>query len=282
MIWASWSLWVAVTASALAVALGVRPSPGGVLRKRARLGSSPSRLPTGRLRLDTGPTLRLGVAGLGCGTAWLTLQGRASFVVLAFVAVFVGWSVLTLRARGVRARRRRRRQTEMIELCDSLAADLDTGSPPATALHNAAEDWPVLEPAATAARLGGDVATALREAASTPGCGALSHLGAAWEVSTRSGAALSTTLERMATTLRDDQDARREVTASLGSPRATARLLAVLPLFGLALGAGMGGDPWSVLTRTLLGAICLAVGAVLAVAGVFWVERIADRAEEPP
>jgi tight adherence protein B len=86
-------------------------------------------------------------------------------------------------------------------------------------------------------------------------------------------------LDRLAGTLRDDDEARQEVVSSLAASRATARLLAVLPVFGLLLGGGLGGRPWMVLIDSMIGAGCLLGGAVLAVAGVFWVERIADHAE---
>ena len=50
--------------------------------------------------------------------------------------------------------------------------------------------------------------------------------------------------------------------------------VAVLPLLGLGLGAGMGADPVHVLTGTVVGSLCLAGGVGLAGAGVVWVDRI--------
>jgi tight adherence protein B len=79
--------------------------------------------------------------------------------------------------------------------------------------------------------------------------------------------------------LRDDDDVRREVAASLGPTRATGRLLAILPVFGLGLGYSMGADPLSVLLGTTFGSLCLAAGASLAAGGLLWIDRIADRAE---
>lgn len=270
---------LAAALAAVTVAIWVGPNPSHLVR---RTRSGRPRAPRPRRGVDRGRVLRLAVAGVACVTATAVLQGRLNLVVLALVAVFVGWAALTLRARSQQATARRGRLAECIEACDMLAADLDTGASPAAALGHAAVDWPMFQSSATAARLGGDVPATLRTTARTPGCEPLAHLAAAWQVSTRSGAALTDVLDRMSSTLRDEQEARREVTASLGSPRATARLLAVLPLVGLGLGTGLGGDPWHVLTGSLLGACCLGIGAVLAVTGVFWVDRIAERCESAP
>lgn len=57
--------------------------------------------------------------------------------------------------------------------------------------------------------------------------------------------------------------------------RATARIMALLPLAGLALGSGAGGDPIGVVTQTWLGGACVAVGVGLAVTGLLWIERVA-------
>lgn len=50
--------------------------------------------------------------------------------------------------------------------------------------------------------------------------------------------------------------------------------MAVLPVLGLSLGAGMGANPVHVLTGTVVGAMCLAGGFALACAGLVWVDRI--------
>ncbi len=107
----------------------------------------------------------------------------------------------------------------------------------------------------------------------------LAHIAAGWEVSHRSGAGLADVLDRLSLSLRDDEDVRLEVAGALGPPRATARLLAALPIFGALLGIGLGADPVGVLLGSMLGAGCLAVGAALAITGLFWVERIAAAAE---
>jgi tight adherence protein B len=218
---------------------------------------------------------------VGAGAAAVLSQsaGRPHVAVLGVTAVGVGWAATTLFRRGRTRTERQTRRTRVVGLCDALTAELHSGAPPPAALRMVAQEWPELDPVRDVADLGADVPAVLRELAKRPGGEPLTAVAAGWEVAVRSGAGLATVLDRIAASLRDDQDIRREVTASLSSPRATARMLAVLPAFGLGLGTSIGADPVGVLVASLPGALCLASGSALAVGGLFWVERIADRAE---
>ncbi len=204
-----------------------------------------------------------GVAGLG-------VMSAGSAVVLAAVA-------LARRSRR-RADQRRRRQ-EVLEFCDGLAAELRAGQPVATALEASCGDMADLAVLARAVRFGGDVAEALRDCASRPGAEGLRAVAVAWEVAADSGAALADVLDRVGAALRAEEDARSEVEAALAPPRATAKLLAVLPVFGLLLGVSMDARPLDFLFGSAIGTACLALGVGLVVAGVVWVERIAAAAE---
>jgi tight adherence protein B len=51
-------------------------------------------------------------------------------------------------------------------------------------------------------------------------------------------------------------------------------------VFGLVLGTGMGAHPVSFLLQTTAGRCCLVAGALLAGAGMVWVERLALAVEE--
>ncbi len=64
------------------------------------------------------------------------------------------------------------------------------------------------------------------------------------------GAGLAAALDRVAAALRAEADQRDDLRAQLAGPRSTAVLLALLPVFGLVLGAGLGAHPSAVLLHT--------------------------------
>lgn len=106
----------------------------------------------------------------------------------------------------------------------------------------------------------------------------LRALAACWRVCSAAGAGLAGAVDRMADGLRAAQAQQRLVESELAGPRATAGLLAVLPLAGVALGAALGAQPLTVLLHTRLGAACLTVGLALDALGVWWTGRIVARA----
>ncbi len=173
-------------------------------------------------------------------------------------------------------------QTAVLEVCDLLAADLGAGRPPEAALSAAAERWPPLARVVDASLLGADVPEAMRRiAAERRGAADLRWVAGAWQVSQHSGHGLATALERTARGLRSRRRTRRLVDSELASARATARLVALLPLAVLLMGSGAGSDPWSFLLGTPVGWVCVVLGVGLNGAGLWWIERLADRAAAP-
>lgn len=173
-------------------------------------------------------------------------------------------------------------QTAVLEVCDLLAADLGAGRPPEAALSEAAERWPPLARVVDASLLGADVPEAMRRiAAERRGAADLRWVAGAWQVSQHSGHGLATALERTARGLRSRRRTRRLVDSELASARSTARLVALLPLAVLLMGSGAGSDPWSFLLGTPVGWVCVVLGVGLNGAGLWWIERLADRAAAP-
>jgi tight adherence protein B len=246
--------------------------PDGRAWVRSRLVGAPPSVPPVWVAL-------MGLVAVAVARPWVPRpSGPGVVLVLTGVAVagFAGLQVRGARARSEVARRR----AEVAELVGLMAAELRAGVLPQRVVTGLAADFPVLEPAARAADLGGDVAGALREASRAPGREVLRDVAGAWWVSDRSGAPLASVVERLEQSARADREIAREVEAGAAPARATARLMAALPAVGLLLGSGMGGDPLAVLTGTWVGAGCLALGCGLACAGVAWIERIAASAGE--
>jgi tight adherence protein B len=107
---------------------------------------------------------------------------------------------------------------------------------------------------------------------------ALDRIAAAVRLSVRTGCSLAA----VATAVEDDLRARHrhrlELRAATAAPRASASLLAGLPLLGLAMGSGVGADPWGVLTTTGAGQVLLVAGVALEIAGLAWSRALVARA----
>ncbi len=256
-----WSA-VAVAAAALAVALLVRP---------------PVRLPGAGALPQVG---LVGVVSLGGAAALLVL---ATPRLAALVLVAAGAMVAAV---ALWRRRRRRRAAEavsaqVLETCELIAGELAAGRPPGDCLDRAAVAWPPLAIVAEAFRVGADVPASFRALAATlDGARDLRIVAAAWQVAHRTGEGLGAAVDRIAESLRAAAATRRVVTGELASARATARLVAGLPILALAMGSGAGGDPWGFLLGTPAGLACLAAGLAFGFAGLWWIEAIAHAAED--
>lgn len=103
-------------------------------------------------------------------------------------------------------------------------------------------------------------------------------LRVAWAVCVQHGAALANVLIACAEASRDWERIARERASALAGPRATARLVSLLPIVALLLGALFGLNTLAVLLGSVLGWLCLLVGAALTLASLHWTARLVRRA----
>ncbi len=167
------------------------------------------------------------------------------------------------------------------ELLGALAAELSAGRPTASALV-AASTGLVPQPcprAVVAARSGGDVPAALHaDAASlrarTADAQALRGLAACWEVAEHSGAGLGLAVARLGAGRREAAESEAELASELAGVRTSARLLALLPLFGLLIGQWIGAEPLDWLLGSAVGRAVLVAGIALQLAGIAWLRQM--------
>lgn len=264
-----------LVAMVLAVLLAIPPPPSVSIP--ARLAAAERTRGRGRWRwwfragLVAGLALLTGV-GAVVASAPGAVVGASTGVVLAAAA-----RLLTMhRGRRLAARRR----LEVARGCAAVASQVRVGRVPSEALAAAAGDWPVLVAAHQAQMLGGDVPETLLAHATQPGCAGLADLARAWRLAVDTGAPMAGALDHVALSLRRDEALQRTVAAELAGPRATGKVMAVLPLGGIGMGYLLGGRPLEFLVDGPLGWACLLGGVGLACAGVLWVDQLARVAEE--
>lgn len=244
------------------------------------------------LAVPAAPRLPRGADGPGGAPRWPVIAVAAAAALVAVIArgsapglvlPLLGLALGSAVVRTLAARHRDRVATDVrrrvVDLCDGLRAELAAGQTPAGALDRAAVEWPLVAPAARAASTGGDVVAALRALAVTPGGEALRLVAGAWQVAHRTGHGLADTLGRVAADLRAAERTRRVVGGELASARATARLLAALPVLALLMGSGAGADPLRFLLAQPAGLACLAGGLACGYAGLAWIEALARDVE---
>lgn len=235
-------------------------------------GLRPVAARTGALSWWWGPSL--------AAVALMLLSGPAAAVGGAFAVLL-----------GYRSWRRRQeasaREVERAGAAEALAvlvAELRAGQQPGRALAAAAEVAvgpfaATLLVAARSAQVGADPAECLvneAEASAVPQL--LKGLAACWTVCASTGSSLAAAVEVLAQGLRAQHEQHLALEAELAGPRATAVMLAALPLAGLSLAAGLGARPLHVLLHTPVGLGCLAAGVSLDLVGLWWTRWLVSRA----
>jgi tight adherence protein B len=203
---------------------------------------------------------------------------EAQGAVLACVVLLIGATAVRLTMQYRRRRSALRARAAVAHACAVLASYLRVGQVPSAALAIAAADCAVLREGHHARTLGGEVVQVWRRQARRPGHSGLLELARAWQVSTETGAPMSSTLDQVAASLAGDQALTRVVNSELSAARATGKVMAVLPGCGIGVGYLLGGDPARWLLAGPAGWACLLAGVLLACAGVLWIEALARHA----
>ncbi|HEX3781458.1 MAG TPA: type II secretion system F family protein [Pseudonocardiaceae bacterium] len=265
--------------TALAIALCGWPDRCGLARLRAMALLPAPRRPRPKI---SRPGPLVGVISIGIVTLATAGIGVAIAAVVATATFLRRW-----RTRG--DQRHRLAATEgMAQALRGLVAELRAGAHPAAAATAVAEDADpesaaVLIAVAGAARLGGEVDRAVAQTASAAPhlAGLLPPLASALALARRHGLPMAEVLD----SVRRDVEGRlrfgKQVQARMAGPRASGNVLAALPVVGVLLGQLMGAAPVHVLFATGPGQALLAVGTVLACAGLLWIGKLTGQVVSP-
>ena len=219
--------------------------------------------PSLRARIESlsGPRVMTLVVVLAALTGTLVAGPVAGLVAGGYGAIAVR---TVLRSRATRAAAAMR--TRSLDALCGLAADLRAGLP---------ATGPA--PVAAAASLGESTPTNLATGPATIEDRRMAQLAsAAWRLAERTGAPIADLVERIEADARAIDRASAAAAAQAAGARATAWLLAALPVGGIGLGYSIGADPLAVLLHTPVGAACAAGAIALQIAGLAWADRIAS------
>ncbi|MFT4200101.1 type II secretion system F family protein [Gordonia sp. (in: high G+C Gram-positive bacteria)] len=247
----------------IAAAVIIGPAPPGLFRFRRIFGSAPEDRGMRGRRRWLAPAVAAAAAAVVAGSP----------AVMA-ATIVVGGVTAWLMRRSTRDREAAERDEATLRAISVVVAELTVGAPTAAACATAGSEVLLDDPSSTVGRdlatlaaqvrLGGDIA---------PASGPIADL---WAASARFGLPLADLLAARRADLVARQRFTARTKAALAGPRATARVLAVLPLFGLLLGQAIGANPVRVLLAPGPGGTLLVIGTVLAAVGVVWSEHIVD------
>lgn len=255
------------------------PPAGAVLLAVALLTMPP--VPRWRLRpAPTRPSLRPAAALMICG-------GVLSAVLLpptAALAAAMGIGMLALRRRRRRRERGRAAESQALAAAlETLVGELRVGAHPVRAFTVAAAEaggaiGAALQAVAARALLGADVTGGLRSIAAASGVPAhWERLAVCWRLAAEHGLAMSTLMRAAHCDIVERQRFSARIEAGLAGARATAAILAGLPLLGVVLGQLIGARPLPFLLGGGLGGVLLVVGVLLICLGLAWSDRITGR-----
>jgi tight adherence protein B len=246
------------------------------------------------LVLPSSPRRRLAPHGRRCPrlspviAGWVAACAAAVSVVLlsltTVLAVAVLAAAVALRYRSRRRSRRAVDESRLLETAiDVLVGELRVGAHPAHAFSVAADETVGLvadscRAVAARARLGADVTAGLRSVAKTSALPAQwERLAVCWQLACEHGLPISTLMRTAQRDIVERQLFSGRVRSAMAGARATAAILASLPMLSVLLGQLIGADPIAFLLAGRAGGWLLVVGMTLLCGGLLWSDRITDR-----
>jgi tight adherence protein B len=197
------------------------------------------------------------------------------------LAAGVAAATAAVRIRNRRALRRRDRESESLQSAlEVLVGELRVGAHPVTAFEVAAgeTDGAVadsLRAVAARARLGADVAAGLRDTARKSALGAQwDRIALCWQLAQTHGLSIAALMQAAQRDTAERQRYSSRVNAGMAGARATAAVLAGLPVLGICLGQMIGAEPVRFLLAGGAGGWLLLIGVTLSCAGLLWSDRI--------
>ena len=251
-----------MTAAALALAAALLVWPAAPRRLRAMR----------RVRVRRVAVLPVGLIA-AAGVAWAV---PANAALAAGMVAGTGW----LRWRRRRMLLRRKQEADALQAAlGVLVGELRVGAHPVSAFTTAAGEvsGPVAEGMRTVAargRLGADVAAGLDDIARSSALPVhWERLAVCWRLAEGHGLAIATLMRTAQQDIVERERFSTRVHAGMAGARATAVVLAALPVVGIGLGQLIGADPVSFLWGG--GGWLLVIGVLLSCVGLLWSDRIA-------
>jgi tight adherence protein B len=106
----------------------------------------------------------------------------------------------------------------------------------------------------------------------------LAQFDALWSTALASGGSIAGATQALGESFHANARHRREIEVAFAGPKATARLVAVLPLAGLLLAQLFGLNPLKAIFTNGLAMVALIFGLILLIAGRVWTRSILDKA----
>ena len=215
----------------------------------------------------------------------LAVVASAALPLAPLVAVGVVAATTILRRRqGILRRRAEQESRELGAALGVLVRELRIGVHPVDAFRSAASDGDgtvgvSFREVAARAVLGADVAAGLSAVAASSALPThWRRLAVCWELAQLHGLTMASLMQAAGRDIAERDRFHAGVHAAMAGPRATAAVLAGLPLVGIALGQLLGADPARFLLSSGIGGWFLVSGVTLVCGGLLWSDRITQRA----